>query len=235
MGGARLVDGVVRRPTGPHTAFVHELLRWLEAAGFAGAPRVLGIDGGDELLSYVEGHVPVEVDPGRVAPIVFSPAGVASAFALVRRFHDLVATCPLRGGEEVVCHGDLSPWNTAYGPGDTGAVALVDWDEARPGRRADDLGYATWRFLMFGFAGSPPLVDQRRLLRAAAGAYGLFTPAELLDHAADAQRRQEAAFVRAHAAGDPRITRLVALGALDVIRRAQSDLAATRSSLLAEP
>jgi hypothetical protein len=48
--GGRLTQGVVRvgntvrRPTGPHTPFVHSLLRHLEEVGFDRAPRALGID-----------------------------------------------------------------------------------------------------------------------------------------------------------------------------------------------
>ena len=42
--GVVRVGRTVRRPVRPHTAAVHGLLRHLEAAGFDGAPRVLGID-----------------------------------------------------------------------------------------------------------------------------------------------------------------------------------------------
>jgi hypothetical protein len=42
--GVVRVGGTVRRPTGPHSPFVHELLAHLEAVGFAGAPRLLGVD-----------------------------------------------------------------------------------------------------------------------------------------------------------------------------------------------
>jgi hypothetical protein len=230
MGGARLVGGAVRRPVGEHTSFVHELLRYLHAAGFTGAPRPLGIDGGDEVLTYVEGHVPVEVARHEVEPVVFSDRGIASAFALVRAYHDVVAGSPLAGAEEVVCHGDLSPWNTVYGP--DGARAFIDWDNARPGPRHADVGYAVWRFLMFGFRDPPRPADQRRYLRIAADAYGRWEPAALLDHAAEAQERQRRAFERARDAEDPRVLRLVRLGALDVIVGAQRWLAANRSALL---
>jgi hypothetical protein len=59
--GGRITQGVVRvgntvrRPTGPHTPFVHSLLRHLEEVGFDGAPRVLGIDEqGREILTFIE-------------------------------------------------------------------------------------------------------------------------------------------------------------------------------------
>lgn len=223
MSGSRLVDGHVRRPVGPHTPFVHRLLRHLAAVGFGGAPRVVGVDGDEEVLTYVAGHVPVEVEPEAIRPIVFSEEGVASSFALVRRYHDAVAGAGLAGGSEIVCHGDLSPWNTVYG--DRGAIALIDWDGARPGARLDDVGYATWRHLMLGFPGAPGLGQQRRLLAAAASAYGLFAPATLLDSAAAAQEAQRRVFEAARAAGDPRYLRLIEKGALETIDGARRWLA----------
>ncbi len=231
MSGARRVGGTVRRPVGDHTPFVHRLLRHLEAVGFPGAPRVLGVEDGEEVLTYVEGHVPVEVRPEEIQPVVFSPAGVASAFALIRRYHDATAGSALAGGAEVVCHGDLSPWNTVYA-GERGAVALIDWDGARPGSRSEDAGYAVWRHLMLGFPGAPPLGAQRRLLAAASAAYGEFSPAELLDAAAGAQEAQRRVFLAAGAAGDPRYLRLIERGALDHIEGAQVWLGDHRGRLL---
>lgn len=230
MSGARLIDGSVRRQIGPHTAFVHELLGHLEAHGFEGSPRVLGIDGEEEVLTYLEGHVPIETAPETISELVFADAGVRSAFSLIRRYHDITARCALAADEEVVCHGDLSPWNTVYD--DDGAVAFIDWDNARPGARHEDVGYATWRFLMLGFPAAPPLPVQRRQLRAAATAYGTWSPVELLDHAATAQSAQRRAFEVALARGDERIGRLVGLGALDYITAAQRWLAAHRAELL---
>lgn len=55
-GGAVLVDGTVRRKSGPWTPAVHELLRHLETVGFVGAPRALGFDeAGREELSFLPG------------------------------------------------------------------------------------------------------------------------------------------------------------------------------------
>jgi hypothetical protein len=46
---------------------VHALLRHLAAAGFDGAPRVLGIDAqGREVLSYLEGEVPAYPVPAHL-------------------------------------------------------------------------------------------------------------------------------------------------------------------------
>jgi hypothetical protein len=57
------VGHTVRRPLHRNSAFVHALLLHLEAVGFEGAPRFLGIDEeGREILSYVEGRVYPGVD-----------------------------------------------------------------------------------------------------------------------------------------------------------------------------
>ena len=54
--GVVRVGRTVRRPVRPHTPAVHALLRHLEAVGFDGAPRVLGIDGRNrEVLTYLPG------------------------------------------------------------------------------------------------------------------------------------------------------------------------------------
>jgi hypothetical protein len=230
MSGARLVDGSIRRKTGPHTPFVHQLLRFLEDERFDGAPRVLGIDGDEEVLSYLHGHVPVETAPERIADVVFSDAGIRSAFTLIRRYHDVTAGCSLTGDRDVVCHGDLSPWNTVYDHG--GAIAFIDWDNARPGERCEDVGYAVWRYLMLGFPAAPPLDVQRRQLRLVADTYGTCQPSELIEFVADAQRSQHDAFRSALAAGDERIQRLVELGALGYIEGAQEWLDAHCKNLL---
>jgi hypothetical protein len=85
---------------------------------------------------------------------------------------------------------------------------------------------------MLGFPAAPRLGEQRRLLGAAAGGYGWYDRAELLDAAAAAQESQRRAFEAARDAGDPRYLRLVDLGALDTIDEALRWLAAERGRLL---
>lgn len=218
MSGSRLVDGTVRRPLGPHSESIHRVLRHLEMVGFDGAPRVLGIDGNDEVLTYIVGHVPVE-EPRDVHPVVFSEMGIGSAFRLIRRLHDITDGGALAGTGRVICHGDLSPWNTVYDP--AGAVALIDWDDARPGRREDDLGYAVWRHLRLGLPDAPSLADQRRQLRIAAASYGGWDPAGLIELVREAQERHRHHFEQRRSDGDPRYLRLIELGALNFINRAQ--------------
>ncbi len=146
--GGRITPGVVRagdtvrRPLKPNTGFVHALLLHLERAGFQAAPRFLGIDAqGRETLSFIAGDVPPELG-------AWNDAQLAAAAKLIRAFHDATLDFSDKGDAEVVCHGDLSPCNTVFVEGMP--AALIDFDAARPGRRADDLGYAAWLWLDMG-------------------------------------------------------------------------------------
>jgi adenosylcobyric acid synthase len=170
LAGGRLTEGVVRvgdtvrRPVGAHTPLVHALLRHLEAVGFYGAPRVLGIDErGREILTFIEGEVPPDLRS-------FSDVQLVEAAALIRRFHDATAGSNLAGDEEVVCHNDLSPCNAVFVHGTP--RALIDFDAALPGPRALDLGYALWMWLDLGSFG-PDARAQGRRMRLMLDSYGL--------------------------------------------------------------
>ncbi|MEU5863227.1 MULTISPECIES: aminoglycoside phosphotransferase family protein [unclassified Nonomuraea] len=151
--GGDVTDGVVRvgdtvrRPVCPATPAVHALLRHLEAAGFGGAPRVLGTDGlGREMLTYV---------PGRSGLCLASSTDgfLVELAMLVREFHDATAGFPLDAGRweggsnddrapEIIGHCDLTPDNVVFHQdGDTTAapVALIDFDLARPTTRLFDI------------------------------------------------------------------------------------------------
>ena len=140
--GGRLTAGVVRvgdttrRPSGPHSAFVSRLLRHLEAVGFDGAPRALGVDErGRDVLTFVDGWVPPNLDH-------FPDGTLVAAARLLRRFHDATAGSELAAGHEVVCHNDASPCNAVFVA--ARPVALIDFDHAAPGARQRDVAYAGW-------------------------------------------------------------------------------------------
>lgn len=130
------VGDTVRRPVGPHTPGVHALLRHLEAEGFDGSPRVLGIDErGREILSFVKGKP-------ALAPVPADDETLVQLGQLLRRMHDSKAGFvipddarwhdgPLRPPSgDVVCHNHLFPPNVILR--DRTPVALVDWDLAAP-------------------------------------------------------------------------------------------------------
>lgn len=146
--GGRTTSGVVRigdtvrRPIRGQATFAHELLNHLERRGFSGAPRFLGIDSaGREILSFIPGSVPRELG-------AFSDIQLAAAARLLRQLHDTTLDCPLRDGHEVVCHGDASPCNCVFVEGRP--LAFIDFDEAHPGSRIEDLGYASWLWIDIG-------------------------------------------------------------------------------------
>jgi Phosphotransferase enzyme family len=208
LGGAGLtqvtrVGDTVRRATSSSTPAVHLLLRHLEAVGFDGAPRLLGIDErGREVLSFLAGGEERHDDRALVR-----------AARLIRRYHDAISGfrpppdapwntmvgAPV--AREIVCHNDLSPANAIYD--DQGPYAFVDWDLAAPGSRVWDLAYALWRFAplypdedcaRLGF----PSVPRGPRIRLFCDAYGFEQRLELLDTVA---RRQRSLYETARAWG----------------------------------
>ncbi|WP_336210183.1 aminoglycoside phosphotransferase family protein [Nonomuraea sp. LPB2021202275-12-8] len=146
--GGDVTDGVVRvgdtvrRPAGQSTPAVHALLRHLEAAGFTGAPRVVGMDSlGREILTFVPGSAGVSVASVTGEAL----AGVAG---LLRGFHDATAGFPLVGHQwasgsnddappQVIGHCDLTPDNVVFRDGVP--LAMIDFDLARPTTRLFDV------------------------------------------------------------------------------------------------
>jgi aminoglycoside phosphotransferase (APT) family kinase protein len=214
--GGRVTGGVVRsadtvrRPIGPWTPTVHAYLRHLEERGFAGAPRVLGLDEqGREVLTFVEGVVPSASSWSRGHAIRL-PTGALTDEALtevarmIRSLHDASAgfvpvepvwrehAYPLLPGE-IVCHGDLGPHNTVYRDGTP--VAFIDWDGARPNEALLELGQAAWWHVPLaddtycremGFEAPP---DRGRRLRLFADAYGIGNT-EFLEAVREAKQRE---------------------------------------------
>jgi thiamine kinase-like enzyme len=185
------VGDTVRRPIGPHSPFVHRLLRHLEAVGFDGAPRVLGIDEqGREVLSFLTGWVPPNL--GR-----FADDTLVAAARLLRRLHDATAGSELAGRHEVVCHNDPSPCNYVFIAGRP--AALIDFDHAAPGDRLRDIAYAVWLWTLSADEDGPPLAEQARRVHLMAESYGLNDTSTVIDAVL---RRQEesvdAALLRAN-------------------------------------
>jgi Ser/Thr protein kinase RdoA (MazF antagonist) len=178
LSGGRVTQGVirvadtVRRPAKPNSEFVRDLLGRLEELGLEFAARYLGVDEqGRETFSYLEGEVPDELDAG------FSDATLAAAARMIRRFHDATAGTPLADGHAVVCRGDLSPCNTVFRAGVP--VALIDFDNAAPGTRLDDLGYALFLWLNIGTDGPSP-AEQARRITIFCDAYDIPADAEIV-------------------------------------------------------
>jgi len=177
---------VVVRNSGPWSPTVHSLLRHLDAAGFAAAPRVVdsGFDPeGRETLTYIPGEF---TQPGP-----WSHEGAAGVGLLLRELHDATSsyTPPpnaiwqpvhsraLGGHRRVISHCDLGPWNIVARDGLP--VALIDWEYAGPVDPLVELAEACWLNAKLHDdyvaerEGLPPLTERARQLRAIVDAYGV--------------------------------------------------------------
>jgi hypothetical protein len=154
---------------------------------------VLGIEDGREVLTFIDGDVAADPrwQPGhghRLPPYARTDRALRGAAKLIRQLHTAAAgfrpaiTCyrfcphPPKPGE-IVCHGDLGPWNTVYRHGTP--VAFIDWDAAQPVEPLADLAAAAWTFVplapprQLAEAGFGPLPDLAARLRVFLDAYGL--------------------------------------------------------------
>jgi len=146
LGGGWSTDGVVRvgdtvrRPPTHATQLMRDVLVHLASVGFDAAPRWLGLDEkGRDVLTFLEGET--FSDTRR---LTWSDGQLAAAGTLLRRYHDAVAGIDLAGRSEVVCHGDFGPWNLIWVDGVP--CFVIDFDNAHPGPRMEDVGYALWKF-----------------------------------------------------------------------------------------
>lgn len=195
--GGDVTDGIVRvgttvrRPMGRNAAFLHALLRHLEKAGFAGAPRYLGMDlAGREVLTFLAGEVAVRPRPAWLA----DEARLSSVGGLLRRYDDATVGFAAPDGvtlelpsvppglppapdydTEVIGHLDITPENVVFR--DAAAYALIDFDLARPASRVDELYSAMlyWAPLNEPQDVDPLLrgLDVPRRCRILADAYGM--------------------------------------------------------------
>jgi aminoglycoside phosphotransferase (APT) family kinase protein len=199
LAGGDVTEGVVRRgdtvrrPRGPWSDSVAVYLRHLESVGFDGAPRHLGVDAeGRDVLDFVPGDVPSQ-------PVVEAWAATESALTgvaqLLRRLHDASASftpppdafwfgqdldvalpegLPPEEQPDIVSHFDVTPQNVVFRDGR--AVAVIDFDLARPGARRRDLANTAmyWVPLMPEADRDPAFAeaDVPARLRMFVGAYG---------------------------------------------------------------
>ena len=119
-------------------------------------------DHGREVATYVEGEVGLKLPDADEGPVrdvshwVWRDDVLVSLGILLRDYHDAAATfpwagrtwqVPVRHPVETICHNDLAPANVIFRAGLP--VALIDWEAAAPGPRAQDLGFAAWRWVPF--------------------------------------------------------------------------------------
>jgi hypothetical protein len=142
------IGDTVRRPLRATSPATHALLRHLEAVGFDGAPRLLGVDEqGREVLGYIPGETVIRPYPDWA----FTEEALVSVAELLRAYHRAVAgfdpgpsawpqSPPAPFAGELVCHNDPNLDNVVFRAGR--AVALIDFDLAAPGSRLWDVACA---------------------------------------------------------------------------------------------
>jgi aminoglycoside phosphotransferase (APT) family kinase protein len=179
----------VRRPSGPWTPLVQRLMRELRSAAVDGVPEPLGLDdAGREVVEFVAGEVGIYPMPAWV----WTDRLLVDVARRIRQIHDTTGTLdlPTTGWRraavapaEVICHGDLAPYNTVCRAGRL--VALIDWDYAMPAPRLWDLGYAAYRWVSLTPLGHPDgstasVDDKWRRLDVFCQAYGDVEPLDVV-------------------------------------------------------
>jgi hypothetical protein len=226
------VGDTVRRPVGPWTPAVHDLLKHLADVGFTGSPRVLGVDdAAREVLEFVPGEVGT-LTPAQPLPPWFRTEEACWLIGRwIRDFQQaqsglrLDPRKPWRrapgsalGEGQVVVHHDVSPYNTVRRP--DGKVVVLDWDFARPGEPIEDLAWAAWRWVPlmagrswhveYGVQDADVVTRQRRNLAALLDGYGPSAEQRLaLTDAIAAQMTDHAADLEQMARTDPAFAQLV--------------------------
>ncbi|MHB1583198.1 MAG: phosphotransferase [Acidimicrobiales bacterium] len=187
--GAVVREGAyVLRPASRSTPVVHELLRWVRAAGFTGVPEPVGIEpDGRERLVYIPGEVAVPPFPAWIQ----TDRSLGSIAELLASFHEAVAGFCVesdRDGDgwniemadpepgDLLCHNDVCPENVVFRDGV--AVALLDFDFVALGRRLYDLAGVATMCIPLDTAADAAVwgwgaLDPVRRLRVVADAYGL--------------------------------------------------------------
>lgn len=164
LGGGWSTDGVVRigetvrRPSVHATQTMRDVLVLVEREGFDAAPRWLGFDEhGRDVLSYIDGDTYSDC-----RAIVWSDRQLIASATLLQRYHAATAGSAVAGADEIVCHGDFGPWNLIWRHGLP--VAVIDFDNAHPGDRAEDVGYALRAHLNLALPQLAPAEQARRAL-----------------------------------------------------------------------
>ena len=247
-GGAVRVGGTVRRQAGPWTESVHALLRHLEQAGFAGAPRPRGLDDqGREVLTYLPGHTVGERRPW--PGWVHSDSALVQVAHWLRAYHAAVsdfrppATAVWREGGRwhpglVVGHNDAAPYNAVWD--DHGRLTgFFDWDFAAPVTLEWDLAFTAFAWVplharhVVEAEGFTAFADRPRRLRLFLSAYGWEGDlAEFLETVRTRVTASADGIARLAEQGHPAHQRMLDAGVEASLRTAVRELAADADQFL---
>lgn len=149
-------ENTVVRPLNSWSKTVHLLLNHLQNKGLVESPRFLCCQGNNEYLSFVEGQTYNYPLSGPIA----SEEALISAARLLKKLHDcsddflslhsnheLAWMLKSRVPEEVICHGDFTPYNVSLDGNKV--VGVFDFDTAHPAPRVWDLAYSIYCWAPF--------------------------------------------------------------------------------------
>ncbi len=158
---------------------VHRYLRYLERNGVPWAPTPVRTGNDVEILTFIEGNVPLYPLPA----FVWDDAVLVDGAKKLRQLHDAsigfavddaVWQSPTKIPSEVICHNDFAPHNLAFN--DEGAiVGAIDFDMCSPGPRLWDIAYFAARVCPLTADtpdGAPGQADARRRVEIILDAYG---------------------------------------------------------------
>ena len=174
----------VVRPSNVWTKEVHKFLNYLLEHGFTEIPVPYGInEAGKEVVSFAEGVVYNDELPD----FILRDEILEAVAKRMVHYHEIGAAYvdKLSGNEawmlktqypiEVMCHGDIAPYNTTFVGTELGG--MIDFDTLHPGPRLWDIAYAVYRWVPFVSPENPDYHDgaeeQIRKLKVFADAYGL--------------------------------------------------------------
>ena len=212
----------VRKPKGTWWPATRQVLRYLEDAGYPHSQRITSESSDLVDFRYVDGNT--------ISPDLHGADDDHTLIVIgtrVREMHDTLIDFRLDPGTETVpwpisppgnnilCHNDISPWNTVML--DDEVQAFIDWDLVSFGTREWELAWMCWRWAPIypqgertAFSADSQAARCRTLLEA----YGL-DALNLDDFVALIDRRMESALEvveQLGAQGVPGFDRLLATG-----------------------
>jgi hypothetical protein len=229
-------------------------LRFLEVAGFDGAPRALGIDAqGREILSFLPGETVGDTRPW--PEWVHSDGALVDVGEWLRSYHDVVVEfTPPEDAQwqmasmgtvtpgDVIGHNDAAPYNAVWlsptgasqssgGDPTSRLIGFVDWDFASPCAAIWDLAFVACSWVplhardVAASEGFTDFDDRPRRLRLLLDAYRYDGTISVLIEAVQARLHDHIRGLKELAgAGDPLFQRLIDDGAITRIERALGEL-----------
>ncbi|WNI23362.1 aminoglycoside phosphotransferase family protein [Streptomyces sp. ITFR-16] len=208
---------LVDRPAPRNARALHAHLRALKEHGFDAAPTPVALTGdGREQLTFVPGDVALPP----FADWAMTRTALESVGSLLRRLHETSAAVGVDTraawpgeladpeGGTMLCHNDVCPDNVVFREGR--AAALIDFDQAAPGRPLWDVAMTARYWVPLADPASaaafyPPGLDAPARLRILADSYGLTPQARAeLPHVVEQATEVCRSFVtRRVADGDP--------------------------------